>query len=220
MNSGRHQHATSEEFNPPSADTGEPSIGIVLAGGRSRRMGRPKATLPMPDGRSFLQAVCNTLSTVCGRLCVVGGDPRWSAAVGGAIVHLPDLRPGQGPLAGIEAALAAALSSYYLIVACDQVNLTVPLLTRLLSMPAPAAFVWRGEIVPLPVTLPQSALAALSAHLDRGGRSLRGFLPRLNLTLVPLPETDLAATASVNTPEQYRRLLEVKDIEVVGDVVF
>ena len=50
---------------------------VVLAAGKSSRMGRPKATLPLPDGETFLGRILHTLhaAAVDDLVVVVGHDP-------------------------------------------------------------------------------------------------------------------------------------------------
>ncbi|MDR3560163.1 MAG: molybdenum cofactor guanylyltransferase [Negativicutes bacterium] len=97
--------------------TEKPALtGIVLAGGRSVRMGSDKASLPWRGG-DLLHAVLNALTPVCSELIVVSNSPR--------VITLPDVRvvadsyPGCGPLGGIHAGLAASGSDYNFVVACD-----------------------------------------------------------------------------------------------------
>ena len=86
--------------------------GFVLAGGRSSRMGRDKALLDW-HGRTLLQHMVDLLSSVTGRVQVVGRDP------------LPDRVPDHGPLSGIATALETSETNAILVVAVD-----LPFLTR------------------------------------------------------------------------------------------
>src|SRR5690606_40516316 len=85
-----------------SMDAARPA-GIILAGGRSRRLGRDKARLLL-GRRTMLEHVRAALGTVCSPLLVVGRAP--ATAVDRRITWVADRRPGWGPLAGLEAGLA------------------------------------------------------------------------------------------------------------------
>ena len=82
---------------------------VVLCGGRSRRMGRAKASLPF-GAESMLERVVRVLSAA-GPLVAVAAPEQLPPALvlpGGApvpVVH--DAREGQGPLQGIAAGLEA-----------------------------------------------------------------------------------------------------------------
>jgi molybdopterin-guanine dinucleotide biosynthesis protein A len=98
------------------ADMIAPLTGIVLAGGRSTRMGRDKASLPWGDG-DLLNTVLAALAPVCRRLIVVSNVPRTIGLAEVAVVA--DQYQGCGPLAGIHAGLLAAGEGYSFVAACD-----------------------------------------------------------------------------------------------------
>ncbi|MFI5274966.1 MAG: molybdenum cofactor guanylyltransferase, partial [Ktedonobacterales bacterium] len=79
------------------------TIGVVLAGGQSRRMGASKAAL-LIGGEPLLRHVTRRLAEALPAVLVVG-TPALAALVP-SLTLLADRRPGVGPLAGIEAALA------------------------------------------------------------------------------------------------------------------
>ena len=78
---------------------------VVLAAGRSERMGRSKADLPLPEGGSFLEAILAKLGRLrVGAVRVVVGphDPR---AGGDGIVVNPD--PSRGMLSSVQCGLSS-----------------------------------------------------------------------------------------------------------------
>lgn len=104
--------------------------GIVLCGGRSRRMGMPKALLPFGPER-MLDRVVRRLREVVEPIVVVAAphqDFRWPDGV----LVVRDRTEGRGPLEGLHAGLLAlrerADAAY--ATACD-VPLLVPALVRL-----------------------------------------------------------------------------------------
>lgn len=91
------------------------ATGIVLAGGRSTRMGRDKASLPWGGG-TLLEMVLARLVPVCTELIVVSNVPR---EAGQGVRIVPDSYVQCGPLAGIHAGLTTAACEYAFVVACD-----------------------------------------------------------------------------------------------------
>lgn len=83
-----------------------PLLGAVLAGGRSRRFGRDK-TAAAVDGIPMVERAVAALESVCADVIVVSSR---EDTPGGDWRIVPDIRPGGGPLAGIEAALVEAES--------------------------------------------------------------------------------------------------------------
>lgn len=79
-------------------------LGAVLAGGGSRRFGRDKTAEPV-GGVPMVERAVATLEGLCDEVVVVSSR---AATPKGRWRIVPDLRPGEGPLAGLEAALAEA----------------------------------------------------------------------------------------------------------------
>src|SRR5439155_164171 len=104
---------------------------LLLAGGKSRRMGRPKPLLPV--GRSTLvEWMVERLAPGFDQLLVSARDERQLPER--LRTHLVlDLHPGAGPLAGIEAGLAASRHQALVAVACDMPGVGLELTRRLLA---------------------------------------------------------------------------------------
>ncbi|WP_433944392.1 molybdenum cofactor guanylyltransferase [Paenibacillus sp. SN-8-1] len=103
--------------------------GIVIAGGRSSRMGRNKALLPLGN-LPVIENLVRNLDEVTNRLIVVSNDESPYCYLGKEIV--PDLYRQAGPLAGIHAGLSASGSSWNLITACDMPFVNTAALRRLI----------------------------------------------------------------------------------------
>ena len=89
--------------------------GLVLAGGRSRRMGTDKALLTV-DGRPLVSHVATRLATLCPTVLVAPGPRRLLQVVW---PQDDDRIAGAGPLAGILGGLAAATTPLVAVVAAD-----------------------------------------------------------------------------------------------------
>jgi molybdopterin-guanine dinucleotide biosynthesis protein A len=93
--------------------------GVVLAGGRSSRMGRDKALIVV-NGRSLLDLALDKLDAHCAELLVIG-DPGKYGHVGPFVIA--DEWPGKGPLGGIATAMRYASNDRLLVIACDMPGL-------------------------------------------------------------------------------------------------
>ena len=87
--------------------------GLVLAGGRSRRMGVDKATL-LVDGRRLVDRAVSTLAEVCGEVLVATGTRTLDAL---AVAQVHDT--GEGPLSGIVAGLHRCTTPLLAVLAVD-----------------------------------------------------------------------------------------------------
>ena len=97
--------------------------GLVLAGGKSQRMGTDKALLPL-GAETVLHATANRLAAHVDDLLIVrrSDQPSLDLPCDGAardwrIVY--DLHPGDGPLAGLEAGLRACRHPWALVTPVD-----------------------------------------------------------------------------------------------------
>jgi molybdopterin-guanine dinucleotide biosynthesis protein A len=103
--------------------------GVVLAGGRSSRMGQDKALLSLhPEGPTLLDNALNLLTPVVDDLLVVG-HPEIHGHVGPFVI--PDDHPGLGPLGGLVTAMRYASYDRLLVIAVDMPYVTEALLLRL-----------------------------------------------------------------------------------------
>jgi molybdenum cofactor guanylyltransferase len=83
------------------------AAGIVLAGGKSSRMGSPKAALDW-HGSTLLRRVTGIVArSVDGPVVVVSAPGQALPALDGAVEVVADEREGRGPVQGIAAGLAA-----------------------------------------------------------------------------------------------------------------
>ena len=101
---------------------------IILAGGRSLRLGPSKA-LQVIEGKSLIQWVMDRLAILSTEIIIVTADgepmPCTSAVT---IKTVSDVYPGKGPLAGIYSGLKASTSPRAIVVGCDMPFLSVGLL--------------------------------------------------------------------------------------------
>ncbi len=189
--------------------------GVVLAGGRSLRMGRDKLPLKV-GGVALLERVLNVLATRCAEVIVVGEDvPRDVAGH-----RVPDLRPGtEGPLAGMEAGLSAARHRVVFVAAGDMPfvpgQMVDFLLGRLAERDLSAVLPRHGGLPqPLCAAYDRGILPRLAAALDSGIRSVRDLLGGLEAAeyietgeLRRFGDPDLFLM-NVNSPADLRRARE------------
>ncbi len=104
---------------------------VILAGGRSSRMGRDKAFLEV-DGRPLLARQIELVLEAGAQEVFISGRPEVNYAAFGCRL-LNDRVLDAGPLGGIESALAAAPTPLVLILAVDMPHMNAELLRRLAS---------------------------------------------------------------------------------------
>ena len=133
--------------DPKFRITNEAILGVVLAGGKSSRMGTDKAKLVL-SGKTLLQHQVEKLELFCGnaRVVVSGRYPDYN--------HVEDVKKDCGPLAGIYSVIKKYhLMSYYLFLPVDMPYISVDSLNRLLqqAIEPSGAQCWTFEKLPMPV---------------------------------------------------------------------
>jgi molybdenum cofactor guanylyltransferase len=192
--------------------------GIILCGGRSTRMGTPKALLAFGP-ETMLQRVVRLLSTVVSPIVVVAaaGQPLPDLPPGVIVTH--DEQQGRGPLEGLRAGLKAlpdTVESAY-VTSCD-VPLLVPDFVRTLigllndhdvavmeidGFPHPLSAVYRRRTLPhVEALLAEERLRA--ALLFDAVRTRRVQPAEMNAA-----DPRLLTLRNLNTPEDYREALSI-----------
>lgn len=186
--------------------------GLVLAGGKSRRMGTDKARLSV-DGESLLERQLRLLQELGAVERLVSVAPDTPAAVWpNGIRQVVDAVPDAGPLAGLAAGLAAARTPWVLALAVDLPALDVSFLRRLLAqvkadraqgvVPRMAAG-WE----PLAALYPRHLADLAAERLTGPDLSLQGFvrsaLARQAVETWPVPPDDEGHLANWNRPEDF-----------------
>jgi molybdopterin-guanine dinucleotide biosynthesis protein A len=184
-------------------------LGAVLAGGESRRFGSDKAAALL-GGKTLVERAAETLGRVFAEVVIVSSRPQTI----GAWPHVPDLRQGLGPLAGIEAALLRAKDVGYdgaFTLACD-----MPLVdeSAVRSVVAALGDGWAaaptsgegGGIEPLCAAYRVECLPAISRALDEGRLAAHELLTSVGGLTIALPEQ---LFLNVNTPEDHARVSAV-----------
>ncbi|WP_376793766.1 molybdenum cofactor guanylyltransferase [Thermogemmatispora sp.] len=198
---------------------------LILAGGRSQRMGYDKALLPLPapemQGRTFLEHLASLALAQTPEVLVVARDQGTAA---GYADHLPpgvrlviDLVPDQGPLMGLYSGLLAVQAPQAVVLAVDLPLVEPRLLAWLLGLSEHDERLFVPLVEERPQVLlaryPRSLLATIAALLDQGQRN-----PRSLLTVVPVCfldekelrplDPELRSFTNVNTVQDWQALEE------------
>lgn len=185
--------------------SGERYSMVVLAGGRSSRMGTDKADLCL-DGRTFLE-----LQIEKGR--VLGIEDIQVSGYRGAQCPIPvteDRLPGRGPLGGLESCLRRARWQKCLVLSVDVPLVPAAELERLLETAAraaaPVTILRHGESEqPLIAVYDRELADEMLAEITERKGSVFAFINRIGYA-VYRSEADPAAFSNVNSPELYRQL--------------
>ncbi|MEH1769913.1 MAG: molybdenum cofactor guanylyltransferase [Nostoc sp.] len=184
---------------------------IVLAGGKSSRMGQDKALIPI-EGVPLLQRVCAIAKGCADTIYIVTPWPEryQNLLLPGCefIREVPMFRESlaQGPLVGFAQGLAQVQTEWVLLLACDLPRLRVEVLqewvTRLdgVGDNAIAALAHNPKgWEPLCGFYRRHCLPQLLEFINQGGRSFQEWLRQYPVEVLPLAEPEMLFNC--NTPE-------------------
>lgn len=185
-------------------------LAVIIAGGKSSRMGRDKALLPV-GGKPMAQLLVDRFRAD-GFAVALSVARKGQFPIEGA-AELTDAFPGMGPLNGIVAAFSETDAQQILLVAADMPK-AAPALARRLEMlrgDCDACVIRRGNgtVETLFGIYTRACCAEALRCLESGRRSIRAVLDSVRVRYVTeseLPGWPLADILSnLNTPEDYAR---------------
>jgi molybdopterin-guanine dinucleotide biosynthesis protein A len=177
------------------------SIGAVLCGGASSRMGVDKATI-LVAGVAMARRVADALADAgCSTVVAIGGDAAELARLG--LDPVDDEYPGEGPLGGVLTALT--LGSPAAVVACDLPNLRAQTIAELVVALADhdVAIARSDRIEPLCAVWSAAAAPLLRARFAAGERAMHRAIEGLDTVWVTVPADEVR---NINTRDDLGRL--------------
>lgn len=181
---------------------------IILAGGKSSRMGSPKAFLEV-GGRQIIQRVLDTVVPLFSKVILVTNNPEAYAYLGMPMVN--DTTKGRGPLGGLEAGLAVSGEGRNFVVACDMPFLDEKIITALIHQAAmyPETEImvpkWQRGIEPLHAVYDRRVLQKVKECLSRGDTRIKACFEGTALRYFDLAGWDQdeleKAFFNINVPE-------------------
>lgn len=164
------------------------ATGFVVAGGRSRRMGRDKALLPW-SGSTLLDLAVARLRTCCREVAILCGPQRRYEDRGVPVA--PDLVRGKGPIGALLTGLSRLAGEPGVFLAVDLPNVPAPLLAHLLTL-VPG----HDVVVPVSARGPEPLCAVYSpaclepvrSRIEAAELKMTGFWPAVRVREVPEDE--------------------------------
>jgi molybdopterin-guanine dinucleotide biosynthesis protein A len=186
-------------------DPSNPTFGaLILAGGRSSRMGTDKASLPY-RGLTLLEHMRGLAAHAGASAVIVSGGSRG---------ELPDPVAGAGPVAGL-CALAVHVASgsgplRWLVLPVDMPRVQLPLIHRLVRADS-RSVCYAGRPLPLALTLDTDAravLARVGKKLAAGESvAVRQVLEMLGSTALTPEQGEEEQLMNANTPAEWDQLV-------------
>jgi molybdenum cofactor guanylyltransferase len=186
---------------------------VVLAGGRSSRMGTSKALL-LFDGQPLIVHVVATLKRLFGDVVVVASPGQDLPSL--PVTLVSDEVAYQGPVGGLCYGLKAATGELCFVTACDSAFLSPALISHLVGRSAGCDVVvphWQGRFQPLHAVYRRSVLPLLEDQLARGELRPVSLFDRVRTLRIDEEEirrfdSEGASFFNMNTPADYQEALD------------
>ena len=188
---------------------------VILAGGKSRRMGRDKTLLAIA-GETLLCHALKAISPFEEKLLSADRLGRYEGDVPADVRIVPDAYPGGGAIVGILSALERCSSDRLVAVAADMPFVTGDFLEALVKRMPPEVDVLLprtrgGQLHPLCAVYHKRIVPLLRERVDRGDRRLMSVIASAPILQLPLAGTPYAdeLLCNLNTPSDYHRAIQL-----------
>lgn len=186
---------------------------VVLTGGKSSRMGRPKALLQF-DGEPLIAHIVRRLGRVFAETVVVAAPDQELPTLPAALVR--DQVAYQGPVSGIYHGLKAATKEVCFVTSCDAPFLNLSLISHLLSQIQDWDVVvpfWQERFQPLHAVYRRSVAPLFHEQLERNELRPISLYPKVRTREIHEGEVrrfdpEGLSFLNMNTPEDYQEAVD------------
>lgn len=185
--------------------------GVILAGGKSSRMGSNKALLAY-KGKPLIASIYQKMAELFDQVAVVTNNPEDYSFL--PCRKIPDIYPGMGSIAGIHAGLSWSPEESIFVVGCDMPFLDEKLVRWLAARHVAGTAtvpLTPGGFEPLHSFYSKGVLPVLDQALNSESRRIIDFLGQMNAKVIPAEDVaeicpDFSSFINLNTPEDYSKL--------------
>ncbi|MEZ5109841.1 MAG: molybdenum cofactor guanylyltransferase [Bacteroidia bacterium] len=176
--------------------------GILLAGGKSSRMGTDKGVVLM-NGKKLSEHVLQAMKPVVNDLMIIANNNNYGDY---GIPVFEDIYKNCGPLGGIYTGLVRSKTKKNLMLSCDMPFITSGMLAKILSHSDEAEIIIPvndGKVEPLCAVYDQSCAVQIRQFLESGKLKIQDVLPYFKTKEVLLTTTEAGKNfININTPQE------------------
>lgn len=189
----------------------EDITGVILAGGRSRRMGKNKALLEI-DGMPLIQKTYLTMLSLFKEVIIITNTPDEYSFL--PCCCFPDIYPDTGSIAGLHTGLKAGTTEGIFIVPCDMPFLSTSLIRQMCdhatNYDAVVPLSFQG-VEPLHAFYRKRCVEPLEVYLQQGRKHIRAFLEQVRTRYVSVFDLQYQEKKSqlffnLNTLQEYEQI--------------
>jgi len=185
--------------------------GILLAGGKSSRMGTDKGFLKL-NKKSFIEYSMEALQPLVSQMIIVANNPDYDVF---KIKRIDDLIKDAGPLAGIYSGLKHSKTEYNLVLSCDIPLMKTEILEKLIEAQDGCQdviqIVSNGKSMPLIALYKKTCATIFYKLLQNDERRLHVALNQCKVKNIILNSEYDLFTKNINTPEELKTIAYVNN---------
>jgi molybdopterin-guanine dinucleotide biosynthesis protein A len=188
--------------------------GIILAGGKSRRMKKNKVLLQI-DKKLVIESIVEKLKIVFDDVFIIGNlslDCRFSG-----VRLVKDMVSEKGPLGGIYTGLSVSQSKYNFICGCDMPFLNINLIQYMVRKKTDYNVVipkYGDCFEPLHAVYSKSIIPVIKEKIEQGPYSIQSIFPKVKVKYITEKEMEKFGNwrkffFNINTPSQLKKAIRI-----------
>ncbi|WP_438425864.1 molybdenum cofactor guanylyltransferase [Aquimarina macrocephali] len=185
--------------------------GIILAGGKSSRMGREKGLILL-DGKPFIQHGIDALQPLVNTIIIVSSNSDYDVF---EVDRVEDIIVESGPLAGLHSGLMHSKTEHNLVISCDVPLITTEFLKKLLYYKKEdydiVQFEAEGKSTPLIALYKKRCADQCQELLANGERRLRKLVSAVKTKTITVLDKELVLVTNMNTVEDLKTITNAID---------
>ncbi|AXT55892.1 molybdenum cofactor guanylyltransferase [Aquimarina sp. MMG015] len=175
--------------------------GIILAGGKSSRMGEDKG-LKLHKGKPFIAHILKALESITDKILIITNNPAYTIF---GYPCISDIIPDLGPVGGIYTGLTHTRTKQNLVLSCDVPFVNHMVLDKLISAYEPNFDIITFQDIPLITLYNESVINTFLESINKKRLSLRKTLSTLKVKSIPIEDTIAPYVKNINTQQQYKQ---------------
>jgi molybdopterin-guanine dinucleotide biosynthesis protein A len=182
---------------------------IILAGGKSERMGTDKGLLDL-NGKPFIKHICDALQPILGsNILIISSNKKYDAF---GYARVEDIIENKGPVGGLYSALNASKTKVNLVLSVDVPLVSTELLEWLIASHGETFMVTQTTIEdktnPLIAIYDRSMRIVFGEHIAGKQLKLKNVVEDVKHQTIVVPEKWSDQVQNINTQEEYQNLIK------------
>ncbi len=171
--------------------------GVVLAGGKSSRMGEDKGLISV-EGQAMVQASINLLKSVTERIIIISNNEVYEQF---GYEVFKDILPNKGPMGGILTGLINSNTEDIICLTCDMPYLTDAVIDKLITYSeegSPTIIQYKDRLQPLVGIYNRALIPQIQSDIENDKLKILKLLDEIEHQVLSLLENEVGSKVFLN----------------------